>query len=75
MGLKKTADRLIIALNMSGHSVRMEQKTFFSRKYERMMTKYIVSHQQDSGKWERVLETYKLSEVVKLLAGMYTGEG
>lgn len=73
MGLKKTADRLIMALNMGEHSVRLEQKTFFSRKYGRMMTKNIVSRRTDSGKWERVLETYKLSEVVKQLAEMYTG--
>lgn len=72
MGLRKTADNLLIALNRSGQSVRMEQKTFFSRKYERIMTKYTVKRTNPAtGKKEKLLQTYKLAEVVQLLAELF----
>ena len=76
MGLKQTADRLVMALNRSGQTVRLEEKTFYSRKYERLITKRIVTRKNaDTGKWERVLETYKLPEVVRVLAEMFRENG
>ena len=75
MGLEKTMKRLQMALCQSGQPVGIEKKTFFSVRYGRVMTKYIVTKRQDeTGKNKRILETYKMAEVVKQLAEMYTGE-
>lgn len=71
-GLSKTADRLLTALGRCGAQVTLDRRVFYSRKYGRVMTKYIVKERDAAtGKRARLLETYKLSEVVKLLAARY----
>lgn len=72
-GLNKTADKLLVALCRGGTEMTLDKRVFFSRVYGRMMTKYIV-RERDAGTGRRVrlLETYKLSEVVKLLSERYS---
>ena len=71
-GLNKTADKLLIALNRNGADVTLDRRVFFSRRYGRMLTKYIVRERDAAtGRRTRLLESYKLSEVVKLLAERY----
>lgn len=71
-GLNKTAEKLLTALCHSGADVTLDRRVFFSRKYHRVMTKYIVKERDaETGRRTRLLETYKLGEVVKLLAKRY----
>lgn len=71
-GLSKTADKLLIALGRCGADVTLDKRVFFSRKYGRMLTKYIVRERDPASRRRvRLLESYKLSEVVKLLAERY----
>ena len=70
--LSETAGKLLMALNRSGIPVSLEQKRFWSRKYEKMMTKYTVKRaDKATGKKEKLLESYSMSEVVKLLAALW----
>ena len=74
MGLQRTEERLLTALGKRGMAVRVEQRRFWSRKYERIMTKRIVLERDPTdGKWRRTLETYRLPEVVRYLASLYRG--
>ena len=68
----QTANKLLLALCMEGRMVSMDQRRFWSRNYEKMMTKYTVKEADpESGRKTKLLETYKLSAVVELLAAMY----
>ena len=70
--LSTTARKLILALNMDGQRVSLEQKCFFSRSYDKMMTKYTVKRTDPAtGRREKLLEAYSLAKVVTLLAELY----
>lgn len=70
--LSDTAGKLLLALGRAGVDVTLEQKRFWSRKYEKMMTRYTVRRRDAvTQKRETLLETYKLSEVVMLLASLW----
>lgn len=62
---RKTARKLIMALNRRGADIRLTENTFNSRKYERFITKYRVK----SG-GAQILSTYSLVEVITKLEDM-----
>lgn len=71
-GLNKTAEKLLTALCRGGANLTLDRKVFFSRRYGRVLTKYILRERDAmTGRRTRLLETYKLGEVVKLLAERY----
>ena len=73
--LNDTANRLLLALGRAGADVSLEQKRFWSRSYGKMMTKYTVrTRDKATQRRERLLETYKLADVVVLLAELYEAE-
>lgn len=61
---RKTARKLIMALNRRGVDVSLTENTFYSRKYERFITKYRVK----TG--AQIISTYSLIEVITKLADM-----
>ena len=72
MGMQKTAQRLQTALAARGRDVSITQRTFYSRAYGRVLTKYVVRERDPvTHKSPRLLETYRLQEVVQLLAELY----
>lgn len=71
-GLGRTAEKLLTALNRAGADITLDKRVFFSRSYGRILTKYIVRERDaQSGKRVRLLESYRLKEVVTLLAERY----
>ena len=74
-GMNKIVNRLQMALQMRGRPVTIDRRTFYSRNYQRMLTKYTVKRRDpDTGKILDRLETYKLSAVVQYLAELYREE-
>ncbi len=70
--MNQLAGKLLLALNAAGAEISLEKKTFWSRPYQRVLTKYTVKEKDpESGRHEKLLATYKLSEVVLLLAERY----
>ena len=70
---RSLAQKLQQALCISGQNVTMEEKRFYSIRYGKMMTKYIVKRQQPGLGKETLVETYSIVEVVKKLASIYSG--
>lgn len=62
---RKTARKLIMALNRRGVDVSLTENTFYSRKYERFIMKYRV---KSAG--AQIISTYSLIEVITKLADM-----
>ena len=70
-GLK---NKLLTALYMEGAPVVLNEKKFFSTKYQKVMTKYKVKvTDPTSGKSETILNSYSLRDVVLCLAEQYRG--
>ena len=63
--------KLLLALNRSGDNLSIEEKRFYSRPYERIMTKYILVRKLPGAPKERLIETYKATELLKLLVGLW----
>lgn len=63
--------KLLLALNRSGDNLSIEEKRFYSRPYERIMTKYILVRKLPSAPKERLIETYKATELLKLLVRLW----
>lgn len=73
--MNQTAAILRQALCIAGRPVTIDRRTFYSRVYQRMLTKYTVKlRDPDTGKITERLETYKLSEVIRYLAERYLEE-
>lgn len=69
---QKTAHKLQEALCRKGRPVNIEQRRFWSIRYERVMTKYIVrAKEPETGRNPKVFETYVITELVIFLAKMY----
>ena len=66
--IKQLIRKLQTALNMRDIPVTVEEKTFWSIKYKRIMTKYTVKIRWPDRKADKVIETYSAAEVVKALA-------
>ena len=71
-GMNQLANRLLLALNQAGVDISLEKRTFWSRAYHKVLTKYTVRERdEETGRREKLLATYRLSEVVLLLAERY----
>lgn len=68
---RNLALKLQSALCMAGEHVTMEEKRFYSIRYNRMLTKYIVKRQLPGRPKEILVESYSVIEVVKTMAEIY----
>lgn len=79
VNIRSTAYKLQKALLMQGRKIKINQVQAYSPQAERMVTKYIVieSKELTGGriKNKTLTETYSMVDVVKLLAGLYRGDG
>ena len=66
--IKQLIRKLQTVLNMREIPVTVEEKTFWSIKYKRIMTKYTVKIRWPDRQADKVIETYSAAEVVKALA-------
>lgn len=70
--MNQLVNRLLLALNAAGAEISLEKRTFWSRTYHKVLTKYTVKERdEETGRHEKLLATYRLSEVVLLLAERY----
>lgn len=77
MSLRHLAAKLQRALLTKGIKIKINQHQGWSSKSERMVTKFVVQEMRivkGREKYVTILETYKLADVVQMLAGMYSGE-
>lgn len=72
---KSLALKLQTALCLAGQHITMEEKRFYSIRYKRMLTKYIVKRQNPGERKETLLESYSIIDVVKRLAELYAATG
>lgn len=74
MNLRRLMFKLQTALIHKGKPVKINQSQSYFKETGRMVTKYMLKIINDGGKDVTVLETYKASEVVQMLADMLNGE-
>ena len=77
MNLKRLTYKLQTALLCKGLKVKINQYQSYSAQNKRMITKYVLTVPQQHGekvKDEKLLESYRLSEVVQKLAELLRGE-
>ncbi len=79
MNLKKLMYKLQTALLCKGVKVKINQFQSYSEQSKRMITKYVLTVPKQEGdkiKNEKLLESYRLSEVVqKLVELLWGGSG
>ena len=77
MNLKQLTYKLQAALNQRGEHYKVNQLQHYSERLGRMVTKYVLEKAEtdETGKHisTRVLETYRMADVVKTLAKSYSG--
>ena len=77
MNLKRLMYKLQTALLCKGIKVKINQYQSYSEQNKRMITKYVLTVPKQEGdkiKNEKLLESYRLSEVVQKLAELLRGE-
>lgn len=77
MNFKALMYKLQTALICRGVKVKINQFQSYSEKSNRMITKYVITISKQHGdkiKNEKLLESYRLSEVVQKLAELLRGE-
>lgn len=77
MNLKRLMYKLQTALLCKGIKVKINQFQSYSEQSKRMITKYVLTVPKQEGdkiKNEKLLESYRLSEVVQKLAELLRGE-
>lgn len=76
--LRHLSNKLQTALCQKGRHIKINQFQSYSKKAERMVTKFVLQEtkQTNAGKIKTVtiLETYQLADVVKKLAAIYGGD-
>lgn len=78
MNLKRLMYKLQTALLCRGIKVKINQYQLYSEQSGRMITKYVLTAPKQHGdkiKDEKLLESYRLSEVVTKLAELLKGDG
>lgn len=77
MDLKKTARRMQQGLAAKGVRVRINQYQHFSTEKNRFSVKYVVAKEEKKGerRYKTILETYRMVDVVKLLAKLLEDTG
>jgi hypothetical protein len=76
MNLKRLMYKLQTALLCKGVKVKINQFQSYSEQSKRMITKYVLTVPKQHGdkvKNEKLLESYRLSEVVQKLAELLRG--
>lgn len=76
MNLKALMYKLQTALLCKGVKVKINQFQSYSEESKRMITKYVLTvpkQEEDKIKNEKLLESYRLSEVVQKLAELLRG--
>ncbi len=76
MNLKRLMYKLQTALLCKGVKVKINQFQSYSEQSKRMITKYVLTVPKQEGdkiKNEKLLESYRLSEVVQKLAELLRG--
>lgn len=76
MNLKRLMYKLQTALLCKGIKVKINQFQSYSEQSKRMITKYVLTVPKQHGdkiKNEKLLESYRLSEVVQKLAELLRG--
>lgn len=76
MNLKVLMYKLQTALLCKGIKVKINQYQSYSEESKRMITKYVLTvpkQEEDKIKNEKLLESYRLSEVVQKLAELLRG--
>ncbi len=76
MNLKRLMYKLQTALLCKGVKVKINQFQSYSEESKRMITKYVLTVTKQEGdkiKNEKLLESYRLSEVVQKLAELLRG--
>ena len=63
--------KLLLALNRNGDNLSIEEKRFYSRPYQRIMTKYILIRKLPGAPKERLIETYKATELLLLMVKLW----
>ena len=74
--LKSIANKLQKALTMNGRYITINQNQFYSDKLEKMCTKYVLKEKMEiDDKMQNVtlLETFRMVDVVNLLADLLNG--
>ena len=74
--LKSIANKLQKALTMNGRYITINQNQFYSEKLEKMCTKYVLKEKMEiDGKMKdmTLLETFRMVDVVNLLADLLNG--
>ena len=77
MNFKRLMYKLQTALLCKGIKVKINQYQSYSEQNKRMITKYVLTTPRQHGekvKDEKLLESYRLSEVVQKLAELLRGE-
>lgn len=77
MNLKRLMYKLQTALLCKGVKVKINQFQSYSEQSKRMITKYVLTVPKQEGdkvKNEKLLESYRLSEVVQKLAELLRSE-
>ena len=78
MNLKRLMYKLQTALLCRGVKVKINQYQSYSEQNRQMITKYVLTTPKQHGdkiKDEKLLESYRLSEVVTKLAELLKGDG
>lgn len=78
MNLKRLMYKLQTALLCRGVKVKINQYQSYSEQNRRMITKYVLTVPRQKGdvvRDEKLLESYRLSEVVTKLAEFMKGDG
>lgn len=78
MNMRNTMYKLQTALCLRGDKVKINQFQCYSEQSGRMITKYVLVIPKQHGdkiKNEKLLESYRLSEVVQKLAELLRGDG
>lgn len=71
MGMRKTARKLEMALNLRGDNIILEEKRFFSTKYQKIMTCYKVVRCQPGEQREILIKSWSLKDATLYLAKLY----
>ena len=77
MNLRRLSNKLQLALCQKGRYIRINQYQSYSERVERMVTKFVLTERRmtETGEMKNftILETYRMADVVKILAELYGG--
>lgn len=69
--MTKTARRLEYALNLRGEHILLEERRFFSTRYNKLITSYKIVRCEPGKRREVLMKTWKVKDATLYLAQMY----